>query len=77
MFFGDRDPWPHCFNIVEIKDFTAQNCVLSRIVTSNIFPIGHASDIGVDRAHLLYALINDVSVDFGSHFCRVVVEIFQ
>lgn len=25
---------------------------------------------------MLYALVNDVSIDFGSHFCKVVVDFF-
>jgi hypothetical protein len=36
----------------------------------------HYTQIGLDRLYLLYVLINELFVDFESHFCRVVVDWF-
>jgi hypothetical protein len=74
-FTENETPWSEQPLIIEIMDFTAENW-LSRIICSEIFPISHASNIWVVRAYMLYAQVNDVSIDFGSHFCKVVVDFF-
>ncbi|KAG6693116.1 hypothetical protein I3842_10G149700 [Carya illinoinensis] len=57
--------------------FTPDHLILSRIVLTNLDPTGHNSDVGLDRARLLYALINGVSIDLGSLLCRVIVEAYR
>lgn len=51
--------------------------VLSRVVLTNLYPTIHHSDIGLDRATLLYALLNDVPIDLGRHLCRVILEAYR
>ncbi|KAG7993269.1 hypothetical protein I3843_02G170200 [Carya illinoinensis] len=56
--------------LISTARFTPDHLILSRIVLTNLDPTGHNSDVGLDRARLLYALINGVSIDLGSLSCR-------
>jgi hypothetical protein len=51
--------------------------ILNRIVSCNLWPIGHYSDFGVDRAAFLYALATEVPIDFASHAIRLMLAAFE
>ena len=77
VFVGGRVPcWPVQNASTRIADFFAPMRILSRIVSCNLWPIGHYSDFGVDRAAFLYALATEVPIDFASHAIRLMLAAF-
>jgi hypothetical protein len=46
-------------------------------VSCNLWPIGHYSDFGVDRAAFLYALATEVPIDFASHAIWLMLAAFE
>lgn len=46
-------------------------------MTSNLYPISHYTNFVVDRARFLYAMIQEIPIEFGSHVCWVIIENFQ
>jgi hypothetical protein len=78
VFVGGRVPcWPVQNASTRIADFSAPMRILSRIVSCNLWPIGHYSDFGVDRAAFLYALATEVPIDFASHAIRLMLAAFE
>ena len=76
VFVGGLFPyWPVQNASTSIVDFSAIMRILSRIVSCNLWPIGHYSDFGVNRAAFLYALATEVPIDFASchptHACNL------
>ncbi|KAG6682447.1 hypothetical protein I3842_13G142000 [Carya illinoinensis] len=74
--YGRPSSWEETTPISTTR-FTPDHLILSRIVLTNLDPTGHNSDVGLDRAFLLYALINGVSIDLGSLLCRDIVEAYR
>ncbi|XP_035550399.1 uncharacterized protein LOC118349558 isoform X2 [Juglans regia] len=62
---------------IPTKKFTPDYLLLIRVVLTNLYSTNHHSDVDLDRATLLYALINDVPIDLGSHLCKVILETHQ
>ena len=50
--------------------------ILNRIVSYNLWPIGHYFDFEVDRATFFYALATEVPIDFASHAIRLMLAAF-
>lgn len=59
---------------IPTNKFSLDYLLLSRVVFTNLYPTNHHSDVSLDKATLLYALIDDVPIDLGSHLCKVILE---
>ncbi|KAF5471494.1 hypothetical protein F2P56_008282 [Juglans regia] len=77
LFCANDGSWDSGSNIIYTSRFTDDTLALCHVMFYNLFPIRHTSDIGVTRARFLYALLTGVPIDFGRHFCSVILEAFE
>lgn len=50
--------------------------IFSRIMSSNLWPLRHYADFGVDQASFQYAFATGVSIDFASHAIRLMLAVY-
>jgi hypothetical protein len=63
--------WPHQNAVVKIMQFSELMRILSKIVSTSLWPVAHYNDFGVDQATFLYAFAIGVPIEFSTHACNL------
>ncbi|KAB1219405.1 hypothetical protein CJ030_MR3G001112 [Morella rubra] len=59
------------------KLFNSEHLILSRIISTNIFPTRHLSALSFERMRFLYAFLINDHIDLPSHICAHMVKVFH
>jgi hypothetical protein len=75
---ADGPSWYEHENTVPLARFTPAMHLLARIILQNVWPIDdQPTEMGVERAKFLFAVVDEVPIDFCTHAIVAMIEAFH
>ena len=68
--------WGECQN-TQCSSFTKDSRFLNMVMTFVLTPLSHYNSITKPRAQFLLSLLEDLSIDFPSHFIISIIDIYR
>ena len=76
LFCETPSSWDDCQN-TSCSTFTKGSRILNMVMTFVLHLLSHYNIITEPRAHFLLSLIEDLSIDFPSHFILSIIDVYK
>jgi hypothetical protein len=73
----DGPSWYEHENSVPLARFTPAMHLLARIILQNVWPLDQHTEMGVERAKFMFAMVDEVPIDFCTHAIVAMIEAFH